>query len=128
MKTRETASVGYRLALEAHRAAVDPSHHRPAAPDDGAPSRIPADALEAFADYRAQARETASAVLQRGDQQVASCGDQGPPYTGGFLGVQPARRRPCPQELRRGDPRDQGGEGLAAFSTRTDALSSRPAG
>ncbi|MFI8515970.1 DciA family protein [Streptomyces sp. NPDC085460] len=62
VKTRETASAGYRLALEAHRAAVDPAHQRPAAPDDGDPSRIPADAQVAFADYRAQARETASAI------------------------------------------------------------------
>ncbi|MGW6244317.1 hypothetical protein [Streptomyces roseolus] len=62
MKTRGTASAGYRLALEAHRAAVDPAHQRPAAPDDGDPSRIPADAQAAFDDYRAQARETASAV------------------------------------------------------------------
>ncbi|MGA5873952.1 hypothetical protein [Streptomyces cinereoruber] len=36
------------MALEAHRAAVDPS-------------RIPADPREAFADYRAQPRETDSA-------------------------------------------------------------------
>ncbi|WP_432068617.1 DciA family protein [Streptomyces sp. C10-9-1] len=35
VKTRETASAGYRLALDAHRAAVDPAHQRPAAPDDG---------------------------------------------------------------------------------------------
>ncbi|MDR3079403.1 MAG: hypothetical protein LBV60_00480, partial [Streptomyces sp.] len=56
------ASAGYRLALEAHLAAVDPAHQRPAAPDDGDSSRIPADARSAFADYRAQARETASAV------------------------------------------------------------------
>ncbi|MFB8040300.1 DciA family protein [Streptomyces hydrogenans] len=62
VKTRETASAGYRLALEAHRAAVDPAHQRPAIPDDGDPSRIPADAREAFADYRTQARETASAI------------------------------------------------------------------
>ncbi|MGW4779974.1 hypothetical protein ACWEPA_25350 [Streptomyces filamentosus] len=62
VKTRETASAGYRLALEAHRVAVDPAHQRPAAPDDGDPSRIPADARDAFAHYRAQARETASAV------------------------------------------------------------------
>ncbi|MFE4662345.1 hypothetical protein ACFRFJ_37365 [Streptomyces hydrogenans] len=62
MKTRETASAGYRLALEAHRAAVDPAHQRPAAPDAGDPSRILADAQAAFADYRAQARETASAI------------------------------------------------------------------
>ncbi|MFC9261278.1 hypothetical protein ACFT25_15835 [Streptomyces hydrogenans] len=62
MKTRETASAGYRLALEAHRAAVDPAHQRPAAPDDGDSSRIPADARSAFDDYRAQARETASAI------------------------------------------------------------------
>ncbi|MEU8884302.1 hypothetical protein [Streptomyces hydrogenans] len=61
-KTRETASAGYRLALEAHRAAVDPAHQRSAVPDDGDSSRIPADAREAFADYRAQARETASAI------------------------------------------------------------------
>ncbi|MFF0486802.1 DciA family protein [Streptomyces sp. NPDC004435] len=62
VKTRETASAGYRLALEAHRAAVDPAHQRPAAPDDGDPSHIPADAQAAFADYRTQARETASAI------------------------------------------------------------------
>lgn len=62
VKTRKTASVGYRLALEAHRAAVDPAHQRPAAPDAGDSSRIPADAQAAFDDYRAQARETASAV------------------------------------------------------------------
>ncbi|MGW5003117.1 DciA family protein [Streptomyces hydrogenans] len=31
VKTRETASTGYRLALEAHRAAVDPAHQRRAA-------------------------------------------------------------------------------------------------
>ncbi|MFH9959034.1 DciA family protein [Streptomyces roseolus] len=62
VKTRETASAGYRLALEAHRAAVDPAHQRPAAPDPGDPSLIPADAREAFADYRTQARETASAI------------------------------------------------------------------
>ncbi|MEU3401367.1 hypothetical protein [Streptomyces filamentosus] len=59
VKTRETASAGYRLALDAHRAAVDPTHQRPAAPDDGDPFHIPADA---FADYRPQARETASAI------------------------------------------------------------------
>ncbi|MET9351209.1 hypothetical protein [Streptomyces termitum] len=62
MKTRETASAGYRLALDAHRAAVDPAHQRPAAPNDGDPSHIPADARSAFDDYRAQARETASAI------------------------------------------------------------------
>ncbi|KUH35245.1 hypothetical protein ATE80_30390 [Streptomyces kanasensis] len=62
VKTRETASAGYRLALEAHRASVDPAHQRPATPDDGDLSRIPADTRAAFTDYRAQARETASAV------------------------------------------------------------------
>ncbi|MGO4634997.1 DUF721 domain-containing protein [Streptomyces sp. 2RAF24] len=62
VKTRETASAGYRLALEAHLAAVDPAHQRPVAPDGGDSSRIPADAQAAFDDYRAQARETASAV------------------------------------------------------------------
>ncbi|MGW6247910.1 DciA family protein [Streptomyces roseolus] len=62
VKTRETASAGYRLALDAHRAAVDPAHQRPAAPDDGYSSRIPAGAQAAFDDYRAQACETASAV------------------------------------------------------------------
>ncbi|GGR63988.1 hypothetical protein [Streptomyces roseolus] len=35
---------------------------RPAAPDAGDFSRIPADDRSAFADYRAQARETASAA------------------------------------------------------------------
>ncbi|MFF4874055.1 DciA family protein [Streptomyces sp. NPDC000961] len=62
VKTRETASAGYRLALDAHHTAVDPTHQRPATPDDGDPSRIPADARSAFDNYRAQARETASAV------------------------------------------------------------------
>ncbi|MFJ6452267.1 DciA family protein [Streptomyces hydrogenans] len=62
VKTRETASAGYRLALEAHRSAVDPAHQRPATPDAGDPSRIPADVREAFDDYRTQARETASAI------------------------------------------------------------------
>ncbi|MFC9734308.1 DciA family protein [Streptomyces roseolus] len=64
VKTRETASAGYRLALDAHRAAIDPAHQRPAAPDDGDPSRIPADAQAAFDDYRAQARETAPAIQE----------------------------------------------------------------
>ncbi|MFC8290207.1 hypothetical protein ACFUJ0_00035 [Streptomyces sp. NPDC057242] len=56
MKTRETASAGYRLALEAHLAAVDPALQRPAAPGDGDSSRISADAQAAFADYRAHPR------------------------------------------------------------------------
>ncbi|MGW3521380.1 hypothetical protein [Streptomyces hydrogenans] len=62
VKTRETASADYRLALEAHRAAVDPAHRCPAAPDAADSSRIPGDAQAAFDGYRAQARETASAV------------------------------------------------------------------
>ncbi|MFE6461580.1 hypothetical protein ACFVP0_29490 [Streptomyces cinereoruber] len=62
VKTRETASAGYRLALEAHLAAVDPALQRPAAPDDGDSSRIPADAQAVFADYRARTRETASVI------------------------------------------------------------------
>ncbi|MFB7585317.1 MULTISPECIES: hypothetical protein [Streptomyces] len=62
MKAKETASAGYRLALDAHLAVVDPAHQRPATPDDGDSSRIPTDAQAAFADYRAQARGTASAV------------------------------------------------------------------
>ncbi|WP_234363964.1 MULTISPECIES: DciA family protein [unclassified Streptomyces] len=62
VKTRETASPGYRLALDAHRAAVDPAHQRPAVPDAVRPSHVPADPREAFDDYRAQARETASAI------------------------------------------------------------------
>ncbi|MGA4943185.1 hypothetical protein [Streptomyces cinereoruber] len=62
MKTRETASAGYRLVLEAHLTAVDPAHQRPAAPDDGDSSRIPADAQAAFADHRARTRETASVI------------------------------------------------------------------
>ncbi|MGI5485089.1 DciA family protein [Streptomyces lavendofoliae] len=62
VKTRATASAGYRLALEAHLAAIAPAHQHPAAPDDGDPSHIPDDAQAAFADYRAQARETASSI------------------------------------------------------------------
>ncbi|MGA5498859.1 hypothetical protein ACPCSP_31460 [Streptomyces cinereoruber] len=62
MKTRETASAGYRLALEAHLAAVAPVLQGPAAPDDGDSSHIPADAKAAFADHRARTHETASAI------------------------------------------------------------------
>ncbi|MEW1699447.1 DciA family protein [Streptomyces sp. NPDC091278] len=62
VKTRETASPGYRLALDANRAAVDPAHQRPAVPDAVRSSPVPADPREAFADYRTQARETAAAV------------------------------------------------------------------
>ncbi|MER7909820.1 hypothetical protein [Streptomyces sp. NPDC096068] len=57
-----TASASYRLAFKAHLAAIDPAHQHPAAPGNGDSSRIPADARAVFADYRAQARETASTI------------------------------------------------------------------
>ncbi|MFF5788567.1 hypothetical protein ACFY8P_26835 [Streptomyces sp. NPDC012693] len=77
MKTREAASAGYRLAFEAHRAAVDPAHKRSAAPDDGDPSRISAEVRAAFADYRTRARETASAVQDAAIRRArAECAGQ----------------------------------------------------
>ncbi|MFB7428739.1 DciA family protein [Streptomyces hydrogenans] len=62
VKTRAIASAGYQRALKAHLAALDPGHQRPDGATTGDPSLIPEIAHAAFAQVRAQERETADAV------------------------------------------------------------------
>ncbi|WP_229851958.1 hypothetical protein [Streptomyces roseolus] len=64
MKTRDTASAGYRRALEARHVAVDPDHPRPATAGVGDLSLIPAEARAAFAQVRSQEHETLMTLFE----------------------------------------------------------------